>query len=89
MDCVVTRQLWLALRCPIGLVAIIPGSDDELGEWWLRHRMRLHPDARYLPRHSSGGRGLDQRRDINVECCVPLLVAKFDHHVILHSVSSR
>lgn len=46
LGCVLARQLWFLLLEPIGLVMLVSEHPDDLGEWWMQQRMRLHNDAR-------------------------------------------
>jgi len=35
-----------ATAAPVGLAALVPEHDDDLGAWWLRQRRRPHREAR-------------------------------------------
>jgi hypothetical protein len=45
LGCVLARQLWFLLWEPVGLVALVPERPNDLTEWWMQQRLRLHHDA--------------------------------------------
>jgi hypothetical protein len=46
LGCVLARQLWFLVWEPVGLVALVPERPNDLTEWWMEQRLRLHHDAR-------------------------------------------
>jgi hypothetical protein len=45
---VFTRQVWFAMLQPLHLASLMPGSDSDVGEWWLRQRRRMDSASRPL-----------------------------------------
>lgn len=46
LGCVFARELWWHILSPIGLDALMPELDDDLGSWWINQRGRLDSTAR-------------------------------------------
>lgn len=40
------KELWFRLLQPVGLTALVPEQEENLGEWWLSQRRRLDRSAR-------------------------------------------
>lgn len=41
LGCVISMEIWLRVLHPLGLSAMLPDLEDELGQWWLRCRSML------------------------------------------------
>jgi len=41
LGCLISREIWLRVLHPLGLSAMLPDLEDELGQWWLRCRSML------------------------------------------------
>ncbi|KAG0538681.1 hypothetical protein BDA96_03G257500 [Sorghum bicolor] len=41
LGCVISREIWFRVLHLLGLSAMLPDLEDELGRWWLRCRSML------------------------------------------------